>query len=236
MATQTAPAQYEQTADGQFKCPECENTYSRERAVRRHLTEKHGWPVSEKTARKRQEPAELAKGLTKADELPTEDTVSFQVRAELRELALPLREKMQTIERRLVEMTREMQDLREAKNQIERTLRGLEGTPAKVQSNAGQGHEANYRKKVMAVERYVTTTLPPQLQEGFTATALAEAMKTDGVTPVLSAQVAARAIGELRDRGILRLDRISKGGGASYLVTQSRNGKGVTPHGTPEAD
>ena len=208
------PAHFEQNSDRQFMCPECENTYSRERAVRRHLTEKHGWPASNKTSRS---PSRI--------ELPADDeeSVSFKVRAELRELALPLQEKLKTIDRRLVEVSREAADLREAKKQIETTLRSLLGPQAPVVHGAALNGKMSFAKKAAAFEQFLTR-LPDDLRAGFTATAISERMKEQGVTPVMSPQVAKKIIDELHDRGVLRLDRVSKGGGNSYVL-MSRNGK-----------
>lgn len=217
MTSTTAAARFQQDAKGQFKCPECENTYSRERAVRRHMTEKHGWAPAKgnepRTARKLQE--------QDPPEAPDEDTVSFQVRSELRELALPLQEKLELLGRRLVALNREAQDLRDARNQIERTLRSLLGPQQQAGSMHASG-SAVYRKKQLAVQDYLKR-LPEHLQEGFTANSLAESMKADGVTPALSGQTAAKIIEELHGQGVLRLDRISKGGGKSFLLA-GRNG------------
>jgi uncharacterized C2H2 Zn-finger protein len=215
MPRASTAARFEQNSEGQFICPECENTYSRERAVRRHMTEKHGWPKAKTTLAKKtaQEPAEPL-------EAPDEDTVSFQVRGELRELALPLQEKLEVLDRRLVALNREAQDLRDARNQIERTLRSLLG-PQQAAKGVNMS-ETVYRKKFKAVQDYLKR-LPGELQGGFTANALAESMKTDGVTPVLSSQAAAKVIEELHSQGVLRLDRISQGGGKSFILA-GRNG------------
>src|SRR3954471_24652025 len=103
MPRPSAPAQFEQNAEGYFVCPECGNAYSRERATRRHMTAKHGWDPAKQSAEKRARTEarreEIRQPLTL--DAPDEDTVSFQVRSELRELALPLQEKLATIEKRL---------------------------------------------------------------------------------------------------------------------------------------
>lgn len=228
--------EFQQNAKGDFVCPDCGNTYSRRRAVRRHMSAKHGWPPSAVTTMHKERAERAAgRGTTQGKKEPAarkeappleleevdEDTVSFQIRAELRELALPLQEKLATIEKRLVVLNREAQDLREARNQIERTLKGLIGTQQPA-GNAHVGGDAVYRKKFLAVQDYLKR-LPPSLQGGFTANSLSDAMKADGITPPLSGQTAARAIQELHDQGVVRLDRISKGGGKSFLLN-SRNG------------
>jgi carbamoylphosphate synthase large subunit len=224
MPSPSAPARFKQNTEGQFVCPECGNTYSRERAVRRHMTAKHGWEPAKKTVAKKAQIArreEVRQPLTSED-APAKDTVSFQVRSELRELALPLQEKLATLDRRLVALNREAQDIRDARNQIERTLRGLIGTQQQASTRGVNLSETLYRKKFVAVQDYLKR-LPPELQEGFTANALAESMKTDGVTPALSGQTAAKVIQELHEQGVLRLDKISQGGGKSFLLA-GRNG------------
>src|SRR3954453_17059208 len=149
MPRPSAPAQFEQNAEGYFVCPECGNAYARERATRRHMTTKHGWDPAKMTTDKK---AQIARR-TEPQEPPDEDTVSFQVRSELRELALPLQEKLATIEKRLVSLNREAQDLRDARNQIERTLKGLMG-PQQVTRGVTLS-ETMHRKKFLAVQDYL---------------------------------------------------------------------------------
>jgi uncharacterized Zn finger protein (UPF0148 family) len=218
----TAEAAYAKNKKGEFVCPECDRTYGLERALKRHLSEKHGAPLSASAQRRRRQKSEEIAQPELEIVVVDEDSVSFQVRSQLRELALPLRDELSKIERRLVTLVRETSDLREAKAQIERMLRNLEGQQAQVQSGAGKGQEAMYRKKVLAVQEYLHR-LPEELQGGFTASALAASMKAEGISPVLSAQAAAAVISELHDQGILRLDRVSRGGGNSFIVV-GRNG------------
>jgi hypothetical protein len=220
----TAEAAYAQNEKGEFLCPDCNKPYGTTRALKRHLTEKHGGTPSKSAQRRRElkQQMEAAGGSPGQNEPPDIDTVSFQVRSELRELALPLRDKVATIDRRLVELDREVRDLREAKNQIERTLRGLEGSPAGASAGTTAAANIGYAKKLEAVKRHLER-MPTELKGGFTANSLVDSMRAAGVTPALSSQVAARIIVDLRDQGIVRLDRISRGGGQSFLLV-SRNG------------
>lgn len=232
-----------------FKCkePGCGKEFSLERGLKRHMSQTHGAPLSDVTlgnrarnghaesdaerhqrglrgkndARKERREAELR---AKQDEEYAarvgEDSVSFRVRANLRELAAPLREEHATIERRLVVLGREQADLREAKRQIERTLQNLEGPQAPARS-APDFSRADFATKQKSVERFIETHRE-QLVDGFTASDLNRQMKEAGVTPVMSPEKTRAVIQVLHERGIVRADRIVKGGGQLFMIIGAR--------------
>jgi len=211
MATQTS-VPFEQNTEGEYLCPDCGAAYATSQGTRRHMTEKHGWPRSPKTSRKPKEELVMVED---------EDSVSFQVRSNLREMASPLKEQMASIDRRLVEIGREQIDLREARRQIEKTLQYLEGTPAPAKG-APDFSRADFQAKFAATEKFLAD-YGDSLDKGFTATDLARAMKEAGVKPVASPEKVRAIIKQLHERGVVRVDRVAKGGGNLYMLV-GRNG------------
>lgn len=206
------------TKTEEFVCqePGCGKSFLRERALKRHLSTVHGAPLSESAlrAKRRRERAEETPS-------PAEDSVALQVRAQLRELSLPLHEQMAGIDRRLVEIRREATDLREARTQIETVLRRLEPQPTAVKSS-GSNNRIGRAEKQIVIEQYLRDhgdTFPG----GFTASQLAAKMKQDGVKPVASPEMTRNILQVLHERGIIRIDRVAQGGGNLYLVV-GRNG------------
>jgi hypothetical protein len=128
---------------------------------------------------------------------------------------------MAEIDRRLVVVNREVSDLREARAQLEKTLRGLEGPQAKA-TGVGNLSAANFETKQKAVRRFIERHAA-ELSGGFTVAALNREMKRLGAKPIMSTEVTNRAVQTLHEQGLLRADRIVKGGGMQYLIV-GRNG------------
>jgi TolA-binding protein len=200
-----------------FVCEQCGASYTTESGLKRHLSSKHGAPLSESAQRHRRKKEQRVQAA-----MTDEDSVSFQVRAQLRELASPLREQLREIERRLASLNREAQDLREARQQIERMLRNLEGPQAPAKG-AGDLSGANHAAKQQAVERYIEANYE-ELKDGFTATNLEQAMKAANQTPPISVGKTLAIVRDLHARGLLRADRVIRGGATLYMPVGVKSG------------
>jgi len=220
------------TTEERFVCeePDCGRSYSRSRALRRHLTQSHGYPPSEKTAKNRKKVA-----------VPdTDGTPAARVRAHLAELTTPLREELTTIDKQIEGLSneieafkaakgREIKELREMKKQIERTLRGLSGKPAsnimkRTAASAGTGNRFDQQAKLEAVERYLTSHADG-LTEGFTAAEVHRWMAEEGTYIAMAPDKVRDAINVLHERGVVRADRITRGGGQSFVLIGGSNGE-----------
>lgn len=149
-------------------------------------------------------------------EVPAEDSVTTQVRSRLRELTLPLREQLAEIDRRLIGLNRERDDLLLAKREITKTIDHLEPTQAKANGGTAGLAVASYTKKRNAVDEYVKQNRA-KLAKGFTAAELAHKMKDEGIQPVMSPEMTRKITKDLHQAGLLRADRIVKGGGQLYV-------------------
>lgn len=202
------------SATERFACEECGTSYSRERGLKRHQSMIHGAPLSE-SAQRRQ-----AKQAREAPSAAVEGSVSLDVRFKLREIAAPLREQLVDIQRREVELRRELDDLKDARLQIEVVLRRLE--PKAPALGAPDTRGVTDIKKLNVIEKYLVGHAV-ELADGFTIQSLHREMKEAGVTPISSPQKMRTLIEQLRDRGMVRMDRIVKGGGNLFVLV-SRNG------------
>lgn len=198
----------EPDADGYWSCPVegCEKgPFKGKGGIAMHLSNTHG-AIGQKKMEK-------ARGLPE----PTDpDSVTAQVRTQLRELTAPLREQSAEIDQRLVAIAREQRDLREAKRQIESVLSKLEASPAQKMRPVSNGSEARGEDRRKAVEEFVTAHRQ-LLEDGFTMNSLCETMKENGAM-ALTSKTMRPVVETLRDAGILRADRVIRGGGMAYQV------------------
>ena len=144
------------------------------------------------------------------------DTVSMQVRSKLRELVLPLREQEAEIDKRLVSINRERDDLMAAKKEIRKTIEHLEPSQAKA-NGAGVNADISYAKKKNIVEQYVRTH-HAKLADGFTGADIDRQLRAAKIEPVMSATVVLKVLREMHANGEIRADKIVKGGAQLYVV------------------
>lgn len=165
---------------------------------------------------------------------PPPRTHAAQVRETLRALSDPLRSQLGEIEARLVEVEAERDDLKKARAEIVSVLAkfdpSMRPNKAKPKSaSASAAAEANrargIRQDVERVEwlQAYFVEHPDEFEEGFTAHSLAGAVTTK-IPRGLSVATAKRAIVELRDRGVVRADRVTRGGGMRYRLTLNGDG------------
>jgi len=183
-------------------CPECGRAFSTVQGLGRHRTTAHG---AAKTARS-------AKRTTATD-------VVLEVREELRDLVTPLREKHRSISARLSVLDMEAAELRAARKDIEAVLAKLDPSTAanrkKVSANVGTKTREEEKRK--AVREFIELN-HQSLAEGFTAAELNRMMKEDEFGPVMSAEKTRVFMQQLQSEGVVRADRIVKGGGMQYLI------------------
>jgi len=169
--------------------------------------------------------------------MTTVPTMADTVRSQLHELAAPLRAQLAQIEDRLATIQTEAKDLREARSEITKMLARLDpdtskpGRPGpktmRVESRVSGNAERAQRQleaKLAAVQAIITTE--DGWADGFTSNQLAHTLSAR-VPRGLSAKSARQVLELLRDRGVLRHDRVVKGGGMQFKLVTSMNGAGA---------
>lgn len=208
-------------------CEVCEREFPSPQALGGHRYRVHGLRGGSRRSKQRQQQAttkpepsraleapELEPGDVRAKIRATFESVSGELRAQLAELE-------QTIEQRELEL----KDLREARGDL-RAIIGrvapgsLELTKqAKAVSNGSQKRAAkDLAAKVEAVEKIITTE--PKWSEGFTSNRLADDL-SERIPRGLSTKVARTVLEELRERGVVRHDRVVKGGGMQFKLVSA---------------
>jgi len=195
-----------------FQCDTCGKTFETQRALGGHLAGAHPNRVgTSKTAKNAKARAERV----------DEDSVSFQVEARLRELIAPFEEEIRTIDRRLLAMDKERRDLNAAKRRLEKSLTVLRPqSPAK--GNTAGIAQASFEAKRTAVREFIDANAG-ELQDGFTAAEINRQMKAAGAGPAMAPDMTLKVVEQLRDQGVLRADKIIRGGGMRWMIV-GRNG------------
>jgi hypothetical protein len=85
------------------------------------------------------------------------------------------------------------------------------------------GQPALFDRKV-ATLRTLITEHPEVFVDGITANALAEYWTRENLQPGVSLQVLRRCFEQLRDEGVMRADRVVKGGGMAWKLVNQENG------------
>jgi len=195
-----------------FVCDTCGKAFASSNALGGHLSAAHRDRVGiSKNAKSK------AKALAQADE----DSVSFQVEQRLRELIAPFEEEIRTIDRRLIAMDKERRDLNAAKRRLEKSLTVLR-PQAGAKSNTAGIAQASFEAKRTAVREFIDANAG-ELQEGFTAAEINRQMKAAGAGPAMAPDMTLKAVEQLRDQGMLRADKIIRGGGMRWMIV-GRNG------------
>lgn len=208
-------------AEGLYECPEkgCDKTFTRVQGLGRHLSETHGQPTTREASERKRGPSD---GATRsvATRAPEPSSLVRETRDELAGIIGPLRERRREIERRLAALAGETEELRAARRDVDAVLSRLDPTSATLPKPSGNNaarSERVHRERVAAIRAFVDSR-PDALADGFTATALIERMRAENAEPRMTTDTARRAIDELRDQGVLRLDRVTQGGGKLYML------------------
>jgi len=197
-----------------FQCDTCGKTFETQRALGGHLAGAHpNRAGTSKTARNAKARAERV----------DEDSVSFQVEARLRELIAPFEEEIRTIDRRLLAMGKERRDLLSAKKRLEKSLMVLRPQTGAKANTAGITQASNEAKR-KAVEEFIEAHAG-DLAGGFTASDLNRRMKAEDFGPAMSPDKTLRLLETLRDYGVVRADRMIRGGGMQWMIV-GQNGDG----------
>jgi hypothetical protein len=219
-------------------CPECKKEFYSAQALGGHRAKAHGVKSAETLRRERL-------GLRQKNDAATErrrmvpvvtpeslaSSYAKSVRASLRDLVAPLHEQLAEIEARLVVLEKEERDLRDAKRQIVNVIAKIDPTTAssaKSTKQAGAVRDHNSKRaakqlveKADALEKILLEEGDELFPNGFTSNRVSEAFSSR-IPRGLSTKSAREAIEILRERDVVRADRVVRGGGMQFKLT--RNG------------
>jgi len=196
-ATESAPS-----TDGTYACPDCSEVFDNHRALNAH---------SAKHKREREGQRFSPKALAQEA---------------LRELLAPLREQLAEVNAEIDERTRDLQELREARTMIEKALRQLDPNASTPKSktaaaNGAAGVASASLDRKVATLRALTQEHPELFEEGVTANALADYWQSNDLQPAASLSSIRKGFEQLRDEGIMRADRVVKGGGMAWKLVNN---------------
>lgn len=161
---------------------------------------------------------------------PADDTLRGAAARQMKQLADTFRVDLDDLNRQLAAKQAELDELRRARTFLEQQIRKLDpgSFPAEVQRRAkisatqAGTRNASYTKKTRNVRDYLET----HAGEAITGNQLAKRMRAEGIQPTVSEQVVHRILKELHQQGVIRADRVTRGGGMAYIVTGTPNGEG----------
>jgi uncharacterized C2H2 Zn-finger protein len=191
-----------------YVCDECGQQFTRQQGLTRHMRETHGGKK----------------------EKPKEQTTD-RLHARLAAFAQPLLDERAEIQRELERAQERVNDLRLEVRSYDAALKRIDPSLVRAKASAGQGktHDRPFdpdseadAKKIAAVEQYLGAH--DELDEGFTVTGLADRMQAIGSG--ISGHKMRKIIELLHARGVVRKDRVVKGGGYAYVLI-GRNGDGA---------
>jgi uncharacterized C2H2 Zn-finger protein len=228
--TPTAPvaATAEPNVDGTWTCQVegCGRIFSRKQGLGRHMHETHG----AKTSRQLGKPKTARAGTGK-----TTQGILAGIEREMKELVAPMQSRLDQINHDIESKRAELAELSKARVYVEGMLRKLTGESAKASrpmtdshreastaAARARGAELKQQKRV-AVRAFIDTHAD-ELSEGFTGSSLYDRMRAVDVQPVASPEVVREFIEELRDAGVIRADRLVRGGGMAYVLVNNNHG------------
>jgi uncharacterized Zn finger protein (UPF0148 family) len=201
MATATDDAA---RTDGTYACPDCDEVFDNHRALNAH---------SAKHKRERE---------------GTRFSIKAQVAESLRETIAPLQQQLDEINTQIEAMIRDLTELREARSMLERTLKHLNPTAKPAKGAASTNGAAELASKALdekiAALRQLIETKPELWADGITANALADYWQAEKIKPAASLQTIRKGFEQLRDEGIMKADRVTKGGGMSWKLVTTNGG------------
>lgn len=146
----------------------------------------------------------------------------------LRDTEAPLRASLDQITAQLATLDEQRAELIEARRRIESTLRTLD--PDRVLPGTKPGpkpktaverrfaiENVSSSEKAQRVARYLDEHAD-ELSNGFTASELDRRLKSNGGSPPMSSEYVRLVLRDLHDRGVVRLDRKTKGGGKAFKI------------------
>jgi hypothetical protein len=189
----------------------CGRTFKSKQGLGRHLTDGHGLEPASKKSRA-------------AASVIDPDTYEGQVKMQLLALAEPLKAQVADIDTKIEAAMTTLRDLRKAKSDVMAVLGKL--VPEEKNTTNGRAGSAaayaaaNLLRKTDRVQELLTEN-PKMFPEGFTPNLLAAELTTK-VHGGLSNASAQKVIETLHDRGIVRADKVTRGGGMNYMLISKK--------------
>lgn len=206
-----------------WACELCDRTFTRKQGLGRHMSETHGTP----TTRESRAAAPAARSTRRPTALEL-------IESEVQQMLAPLRKRRTKLDADIATKLDEVADLRKTRTYVDSMIRKLSPAQANpMPSSGGARANANAAKigKRDALREYLHEHAQ-ELVEGFTGNSLHAQLQREDFEPRMSPPVVNELLAELRDLGVVRAERVSRGGGIQYLVVQTTNGKQRGTDGT----
>lgn len=196
-------------ADGKYVCPTCDEEFETQQAYGGHAT---------KHAREQ-----------RAGRAVAQFSIKAQVAEQMREVLAPMQAQLDELNAGIATRTRELSEMREARTMIIGVMNKLDPTVStKAKSNGSPNGAAAVASRSfdlkLAKVREVVEQHPELFEDGTTANALGDHWREQGWQPQVSLVTIRRCFELLRDQGIMRADRVTKGGGMSWKLVGKDNG------------
>jgi hypothetical protein len=248
----------EHASSGEYRCDECDKTFPDTRTRAAHKGREHGdanrvieggveCEIDGCTARfptyrrmrthmgSAAHNARKARGPNKPKAEPSVAPQPSYDNAFISDVATKLRSEVQQLDAKIAQASVDLTAMREARQRLNNALRSLVPQP----STPGRrpNVDANLKddaQKIDETQAYIEAHTA-QLADGFTSKSLYDSMRQDGGQAIASVERLKKYLGgELRDRGIVRLDKLTRGGGQMFkpVAALALNGSGGHDDGT----
>lgn len=198
-----------QTAKDVWTCPQCGKEFGSQHALGGHISAAH-----------RTSPPPGARAHREGTAEQRDFSFKARMAALQRDAAEPFRVELAEVEDQLKKLNRERDELLQMRGQLQAVLRKLDPT-ATPRKNAGGGNEARVQRehaeRVTALRDYITEHAD-ELQDGFTMNSVVAQLKESG-GKAMTVATARAAIEQLRDEGLIRADKMVRGGGMNWKLT-----------------
>jgi hypothetical protein len=217
MSSTTHDQQQQQT--GPFICEVegCGREFTRIQGLGRHQAETHGLPTSRASQSKK--PTQ-----------PKAQSLQSEIANEVHELLAPMHTRLAAVNAEIETQQRKLTELKDARASLESVLRKVD--PASMIKQSGRiaaaknSHDAKNQRKLDNARSFLDEHRE-DFADGIIATRVITSMREAGIEPIASPEKMRRILETLRDEGLIRADRVVKGGGMQFVYVAGRNGSHV---------
>jgi len=210
---------------GEYPCDVCGNVLTTQRTLALHRRNSHpdAAPLANSDTKTK------TKTKTKTTQPPALRELTVETDALLDEMRTKLQREQDKLDAYIAQLAVEASAAREARTRVAAMLRAVTPKSQTVSRGAStRGYQDFLQQqrdaKAAALLAFVETHAA-QLADGFTSNMVAEMTASEGVEPKMSSKVIRELLDqELRNAGVVRADKVVKGGGMQFKLVASLNG------------